>query len=87
MRSPTSVSQCRTGENRPGEASTSTSTRLGRNVPETQANVFASNLLMPAAAFKAAFKELGEDLVAVADRFEVSVPAAKVRAEFLSLPV
>ncbi|CPU70560.1 ImmA/IrrE family metallo-endopeptidase [Mycobacteroides abscessus] len=66
---------------------TSTFTRLGRNVPETQANVFASNLLMPAAQFKAAFEELGRDLVAVADRFEVSVPAAKVRAEFLGLPV
>ncbi|RIR68674.1 ImmA/IrrE family metallo-endopeptidase [Mycobacteroides abscessus] len=66
---------------------TSTFTRLGRNVPETQANVFASNLLMPATAFKAAFKELGENLVAVADRFEVSVPAARVRAEFLGLPI
>lgn len=66
---------------------TATFTRLGRNVPETQANVFASNLLMPAAPFKAAFDELGKDLVAVADRFEVSVPAARVRAEFLGLPV
>ena len=64
---------------------TSTFTRLGRNVPETQANVFASNLLMPAAQFTAAFKDLGQDLVAVADRFEVSVPAAKVRAEYLGL--
>jgi hypothetical protein len=26
-------------------------------------------------------------LVAVADRFEVSYPAAKVRAEFLGLPI
>ena len=66
---------------------TSTFTRLGRNLPETQANVFASNLLMPAAQFKAAYEELGEDLVAVASRFEVSVPAAKVRAEYLGLPV
>jgi predicted transcriptional regulator len=66
---------------------TSMFTRLGRNIPETQANVFASNLLMPAAEFRAAFEEMGKDLVAVADRFEVSYPAAKVRAEFLGLPI
>lgn len=64
---------------------TRTFTRLGRNVPETQANVFASNLLMPEAAFAAAFAELAGGLVAVADRFEVSVPAARVRAEYLGL--
>lgn len=68
-------------------ARTQTFTRLGRNVPETQANVFASNLLMPAEQFKAAFYELEQDLVAVADRFEVSFPAAKVRAEYLGLPI
>jgi len=66
---------------------TSTFTRLGRNIPETQANVFASNLLMPAAQFKAMYSRLEEDLVSVAEHFEVSYPAAKVRAEFLGLPI
>ncbi|OZC55563.1 XRE family transcriptional regulator [Rhodococcus sp. 06-621-2] len=66
---------------------TSTFTRLGRNIPETQANVFASNLLMPVVQFKAAYEELGHDAVRVADRFEVSVPAARVRAKYLGLPV
>jgi Zn-dependent peptidase ImmA (M78 family) len=60
-------------------------TRLGRNVAETQANVFASNLLMPEEHFKTAFKQLRGDMAMVARRFEVSVPAAKVRAEYLGL--
>lgn len=64
---------------------TTSFTRLGRNVPETQANVFASNLLMPAEQFKSAFLRLRGDLVAVAQHFSVSYPAAKVRAEFLGL--
>lgn len=66
---------------------TSTFTRLGQNIPETQANVFASNLLMPLDQFKAAYWHLDQDLVALADRFEVSVPAAKVRAKYLGLPI
>jgi predicted transcriptional regulator len=64
---------------------TSTFTRLGRNVPETQANVFASNLLMPEKHFKAVFDRSDRDMVAVAQHFGVSVPAAKVRAEYLGL--
>lgn len=63
----------------------STFTRLGRNVSETQANVFASNLLMPAEKFKATFERFGRDMAAVAQHFGVSVPAAKVRAEYLGL--
>jgi predicted transcriptional regulator len=63
----------------------STFTRLGRNVAETQANVFASNLLMPAQPFKEAFEGLGRDMVRVAAQFGVSVPAANVRAEYLGL--
>lgn len=63
----------------------STFTRLGRNVAETQANVFASNLLMPEEHFKTAFKQLNGDMAMVARRFDVSVPAAKVRAEYLGL--
>jgi hypothetical protein len=63
----------------------STFTRLGRNVSETQANVFASNLLMPAEHFKTVFRRTGHDMVAVAQHFGVSVPAARVRAEYLGL--
>ena len=58
-------------------------TRLGRNVAETQANVFASNLLMPEEHFEAAYMQLRGDMAMVARRFEVSVPAARVRAEYL----
>ncbi|KRQ26208.1 XRE family transcriptional regulator [Mycobacteroides sp. H003] len=60
-------------------------TRLGRNPAETQANVFASNLLMPAPAFSKVFAESNHNLATVARHFEVSVPAARVRAEFLGL--
>ncbi|MCX2934986.1 ImmA/IrrE family metallo-endopeptidase [Mycobacterium sp. CVI_P3] len=64
----------------------STFTRLGRNVAETQANVFASNLLMPASHFTDMFARMERNIVAVAEHFGVSVPAAKVRAEYLGLP-
>lgn len=63
----------------------STFTRLGRNVSETQANVFASNLLMPVDHFKDVFAREGGDTVKVAQHFGVSVPAANVRAEYLGL--
>lgn len=64
---------------------TSTFTRLGRNVAETQANVFASNILMPADHFQGVFERSGRDMAMVARHFAVSVPAAKVRAEYLGL--
>lgn len=63
----------------------STFTRLGRNVAETQANVFASNLLMPEGYFTTACEQSGGDMALVARQFGVSVPAAKVRAEYLGL--
>jgi Zn-dependent peptidase ImmA (M78 family) len=47
--------------------------------------VFASNLLMPENHFKAVFERLGHDLAMVARHFEVSVPAVKVRAEYLGV--
>jgi Zn-dependent peptidase ImmA (M78 family) len=72
------------GHHRVGERA-STFTRLGRNVAETQANVFASNLLMPAGHFETMFERLRRDMVGVARHFGVSVPAARVRAEFLGL--
>ncbi|GAB08245.1 putative Xre family DNA-binding protein [Gordonia araii NBRC 100433] len=59
--------------------------RTGSNVAETQANVFASNLLMPAEQFRAAFEDADGDMREVAKIFEVSVPAAKVRASYLGL--
>ena len=64
---------------------TSTFTRLGRNTAETQANVFASNLLMPEKPFRAVFGRLSHDMAMVARHFEVSVPAARVRAEYLGV--
>jgi Zn-dependent peptidase ImmA (M78 family) len=64
---------------------TSTFTRLGSNVAETQANVFASNLLMPADHFKDVFVRQDCNIVTVAEHFGVSVPAARVRAEYLGL--
>lgn len=60
-------------------------TRLGRNVAETQANVFASNLLMPAEHFMAVFEQSSHNMELVARHFEVSVPAARVRAEYLGV--
>lgn len=63
----------------------STFTRLGRNVAETQANVFASNLLMPESQFRSKFEQVSGDMTQLARHFEVSVPAAKVRAEYLGL--
>ena len=40
---------------------------------------------MPEEHFKTAFKQLNGDMAMVARRFDVSVPAAKVRAEYLGL--
>lgn len=71
-------------QHRVGERA-STFTRLGRNVAETQANVFASNLLMPADHFKTVFDRSDHDMAMVARHFGVSVPAARVRAEYLGL--
>lgn len=59
-------------------------TRMGSNVGETQANVFASNLLMPARAFTDALSQTGS-IRDVARIFDVSVPAARVRADYLGL--
>lgn len=56
-----------------------------RNVAETQANVFAASLLMPAAAFKQAWRDMSGNKVRVAAQFEVSPDAASVRASVLQL--
>jgi hypothetical protein len=59
--------------------------RGGRNRAETEANVFASSLLMPEAEFMQAFRELNGDEWRLARRFDVSPAAAGVRAQVLGL--
>lgn len=59
--------------------------RGGRDRVETEANVFASALLMPSGPFRRSHKELGGDKWALAARFEVSPQAAEVRAQVLNL--
>ncbi|MFW0772025.1 ImmA/IrrE family metallo-endopeptidase [Paenarthrobacter nitroguajacolicus] len=58
-----------------------------RNLVETQANVFAASLLMPADLFKAAHRELGGESWSLAERFGVSPSAAGVRCQVLGLAV
>jgi predicted transcriptional regulator len=57
--------------------------RGGRNRAETEANVFAATLLMPAEQFAKKWVEMGEDAWRVAGHFGVSPAAARVRAEVL----
>ena len=59
--------------------------RGGRDRAETEANVFASALLMPAEKFKAAYKAHGGDTWLLAAQFDVSPRAAEVRAQVLGL--
>ncbi|KHO18730.1 ImmA/IrrE family metallo-endopeptidase [Mycolicibacterium setense] len=59
--------------------------RGGRDRAETEANVFASALLMPTEQFTEAYRELESDQWLLASRFDVSPRAAAVRAEVLGL--
>lgn len=59
--------------------------RGSRNRAETEANVFASSLLMPAQAFKEAHARLYPDIHALARQFDVSPAAASVRCQVLGL--
>lgn len=59
--------------------------RGDRNRAETQANVFASSLLMPEAKYTAAFKKYDGDIMSLAVHFDVSPDAARVRASVLGL--
>lgn len=59
--------------------------RGGRDRAETEANVFASALLMPSKLFEEAYRELNGDTVALASRFDVSPAAAEVRVRVLGL--
>jgi predicted transcriptional regulator len=59
--------------------------RGGRDRAETEANVFASALLMPAESFKAAHRTYVGDSWRLAAHFDVSPRAAEVRAQVLGL--
>lgn len=59
--------------------------RGGRSLAETQANVFASSLLMPEAEYTAAFTSYDGDIHSVARHFDVSPAAAEVRAQVIGL--
>lgn len=59
--------------------------RGGRNRAETEANVFAAALLMPAESFAKKWGEHPGDAWRVAGHFGVSPAAARVRAETLQL--
>ena len=59
--------------------------RGGRDRAETEANVFASSLLMPAEKFALAHKECGGDSWSLSVIFDVSPAAAEVRAQVLGL--
>jgi predicted transcriptional regulator len=59
--------------------------RGGRDRAETEANVFASSLLMPSDHFREAWSELAGDIREMARRFDVSPDAADVRSRVLRL--
>jgi hypothetical protein len=59
--------------------------RGGRNMAETEANVFAASLLMPEETFKEVFLTAGQDWWEISNHFDVSPSAARVRAEALKL--
>lgn len=69
----------------PKEAVSKKFGRGGSDRAETEANVFASALLMPARSFTEAYRELSGDQWLLASRFDVSPRAAAVRAEVLGL--
>lgn len=59
--------------------------RGGRDRAETEANVFASALLMPAEKFKVAHRAVGGNTWELAVQFDVSPRAAEVRSQVLGL--
>lgn len=59
--------------------------RGGRDRAETEANIFASALLMPSEAFKQAFTRYDGEEWKLAVHFDVSPAAADVRAQVLGL--
>lgn len=69
----------------PEREGTASFNRGSRNRAETEANVFASSLLMPERAFKQAHERYYPDLHALARAFDVSPAAAEVRCQVLGL--
>lgn len=59
--------------------------RAGNDQAETEANWFAASFLMPENSFREAFEISNGDLVVLANKFEVSMSAASVRAKSLGL--
>lgn len=59
--------------------------RGARNRAETEANVFASTLLMPAPEFRQMYTSLTGDTWRIAEAFDVSPAAVEVRAQVLGL--
>ena len=60
-------------------------TRGGSDLAETQANVFASSLLMPEQTFTNAWVASAGNIEAVAHQFQTSISAVRVRAIVLGL--
>ncbi|WP_030527731.1 ImmA/IrrE family metallo-endopeptidase [Phycicoccus jejuensis] len=69
----------------PGSETAASFGRGERNPVETQANVFASSLLMPERVFREAWRLKDGDVHALARQFEVSPAAVAVRAQVLGL--
>jgi predicted transcriptional regulator len=69
----------------PGETGEKKFGRGSQNRPETEANIFAASLLMPAQAYQRAFEEHGNDWWQLGEVFGVSPRSAEVRAEVLGL--
>lgn len=59
--------------------------RYGTGRVEWEANWFAAGFLMPRLAFKSAHADLNGDVNALAEHFNVSFDAAKIRSQFLGL--
>lgn len=59
--------------------------RYGSDQTEFEANWFAAAFLMPTDTFRAVYASLGGDILKVAEHFNVSPSAARVRAQSLSL--
>jgi IrrE N-terminal-like domain len=75
---------------RPGDIREIEESGPGQEVPELrrrerEANVFARELLMPEALVDEQARATGFNLPALADRFEVSVPAMRLRLRLLKL--
>lgn len=69
----------------PQQQRDTTFARGGRNRAETEANIFAASLLMPAVQFREFYDKYEGDAWKLANHFGVSPAAASVRAKVLNL--